>query len=147
MRRLIVILGVILAAAVVGAPAVAQQEDDLVVVVNAYNPFITITEDDLARIFLKKRGTWMNEQDAFPVDQTEASAVRRRFSARVLKKDVDSVKRYWQQQVFSGKAVPPPALDGDAAVLEFVRAHPYGVGYVSRSANLGDNVKVIAVTR
>ena len=62
-------------------------------------------------------------------------------------RDTGSVKSYWQQQVFSGRAVPPPALDTDAAVLEFVRQHPYGVGYVSASTPLTSEVRVIVVVR
>ena len=125
----------------------ADESGEYYVVVNAFNPFTSITAEDLSRIFLKKRATWMNEQEAFPVDQHEQSAVRRTFSARVLNKDVASVKQYWQQQVFSGRAVPPPALESDEAVLEFVRSHPYGIGYVSRSATLGANVRTISVTK
>jgi ABC-type phosphate transport system substrate-binding protein len=128
-------------------PARADESGDYVVIVNAFNPFTTMTQEDLAKMFLKKRVTWMNEQEAFPVDQHEQSAVRRLFSARVLNKDIAAVKQYWQQQVFSGRAVPPPVLEGDEAVIEFVRSHPYGIGYVSRSATLGANVRTIAVTR
>jgi hypothetical protein len=49
--------------------------------------------------------------------------------------------------IFSGKAVPPPALDTDAAVVEFVRRNPYAVGYVSPTTVLGSDVRVIVVTR
>jgi len=128
------------------APLQAQDKD-FVVIVNAFNPFVTIRADDLSRIFLKKSGTWSNGQAAQPVDHPEGSNLRRRFTARVLNRDTGSVKSYWQQQVFSGRAVPPPALDSDAAVLEFVRLHPYAVGYVSASTALTSEVRVIAVVR
>jgi ABC-type phosphate transport system substrate-binding protein len=123
------------------------QDKDFVVVVNAFNPFVTIRYDDLSRIFLKKTAVWSNGQAAQPVDQPENSALRRRFTARVLNRDTGSVKSYWQQMVFSGKAVPPPALESDAAVLEFVRQHPYAVGYVSASTPLTSDVRIIAVVR
>jgi len=126
---------------------VAAQDKDFVVIVNAFNPFITIRADDLSRIFLKKSATWSNGQAAQPVDQPEGSTLRRRFTARVLNRDTASMKSYWQQQVFSGRAIPPPALDTDAAVLEFVRQHPYAVGYVSATTTLTSEVRVIAVVR
>ena len=144
-RAVFLFAAVLALVAVNGRPAQAEQENEFIVVVNTFNPFVTISEEDLAQIFLKKRVTWSNEQEAFPVDQAETATIRRRFAARVLKKDVESLKRYWQQQVFAGKAVPPPALAGDAAVIEFVRAHPYGVGYVTRGTTLGDNVRAIRV--
>ena len=140
------LLGLALVAGVLAAPVHAQDKD-FVVIVNAFNPFVTIRTDDLSRIFLKKTATWSNGQTAQPVDQSEGSNLRRRFTARVLNRDTGSVKSYWQQQVFSGRAVPPPALDTDAAVLEFVRQHPYGVGYVSASTPLTSEVRVIAVVR
>ncbi len=140
------LIGLALVAGVLAAPVHAQDKE-FVVIVNAFNPFVTIKADDLTRIFLKKTATWGNGQTAQPVDQAEGSNLRRRFTARVLNRDTGSVKSYWQQQVFSGKAVPPPALDNDAAVLEFVRQHPYGVGYVAASTPLTSEVRVIAVVR
>lgn len=144
MNRTLIALAVVAGAFM--APLHAQDKD-FVVIVNAFNPFITIKADDLSRIFLKKTATWSNGQAAQPVDQSEGSNLRRRFTARVLNRDTGSVKSYWQQQVFSGRAVPPPALDNDAAVLEFVRQHPYGVGYVAASTPLTSEVRVIAVVR
>ena len=144
MKRILIALAVV--AGAFTAPLHAQDKD-FVVIVNAFNPFVTIRADDLSRIFLKKTVTWGNGQAAQPVDQPEGSNLRRRFTARVLNRDTGSVKSYWQQQVFSGKAVPPPALDSDAAVLAFVRQHPYAVGYVSASTPLTTEVRVIAVVR
>lgn len=144
MKRVLITLALV--TGVLTAPAQAQDKD-FVVIVNAFNPFVTIRYDDLSRIFLKKSVTWSNGQAALPVDQPEGSNMRRRFTARVLNRDTGSVKSYWQQQVFSGRAVPPPALDSDAAVLEFVRQHPYAVGYVSASTPLTTEVRVIAVVR
>lgn len=144
MKRILIVLA--LAAGVLTAPARAQDKD-FVVIVNSFNPFVTIRADDLSRIFLKKSATWSNGQAAQPVDQPENSTLRRRFTARVLNRDTASLKSYWQQQVFSGRAVPPPALESDAAVLEFVRQHPYSVGYVSASTPLTSEVRVIAVVR
>ena len=141
-----ILIGLALLAGALTGPARAQDKD-FVVVVNAFNPFVTIRYDDLSRIFLKKTATWSNGQAAQPVDHPEGSTLRRYFTARVLNRDTGSVKTYWQQQVFSGKAVPPPALDSDAAVLEFVRQHPYGVGYVSASTPLPSDVRVIALVR
>ena len=143
MKRTLIALAVV--AGAFTAPLHSQQEKEFVVIVNAFNPFITIRSDSLSRLFLKKSTTWSNGQEAQPVDQSEASTLRRRFTSRVLNRDTESVRSYWQQMVFSGRAVPPPALDNDAAVVEFVRQHPYAVGYVSPTTLLPSDVRVITV--
>jgi len=141
------LMGLVLAASVVVAHPARAQDKDYIVIVNSFNPFVTIRAEDLSHLFLKKAQTWANGQAAMPVDQREDSPLRRRFTARVLNKDSMSLKSYWQQMVFSGKAVPPPALDSDAAVLEFVRRNPYAVGYVSAATPLSSDVRVLAVVR
>lgn len=140
-------MGLALAATLIGARPAAAQDKGYVVIVNTFNPFTSIAAEDLSKIYLKKLATWSNGQAAMPVDQAETSPLRKRFAASVLNKDLGSLNSYWQQMIFSGKAVPPPALDDDAAVVEFVRHNPYAVGYVSSSASLGNDVRVIAVTR
>ena len=145
MRKLMAAL-LVVGAAVFARPASAQ-EKDFVVIVNAFNPFVTIKVQDLSQLFLKKSGTWSNGQPAMPVDQAETSPLRRKFTTRILNRDVDAVRSYWQQMVFSGKAVPPPVLDSDAAVVEFVRHNPYAVGYVSPTTQLTADVRVIALYR
>ena len=140
-------MGLALAATLIGSRPLAAQDKGYVVIVNSFNPFTSIAADDLSKIYLKKLATWSNGQTAMPVDQAATSPVRKRFAASVLNKDLGALTSYWQQMIFSGKAVPPPALDTDAAVVEFVRHNPYAVGYVSSTATLGSDVRVIAVTR
>ena len=127
------------------AAAQVQPPKEFVVVVNTFNPFVVIRGEDLARLFLKKDTVWMNGQTAFPVDQAETAQVRERFVSNVLRKNMSAVRSYWRQRVFNGEAVPPPALDTDEAVLEFVRRNPYAVGYVSATTPLGASIKAIRV--
>lgn len=61
-------------------------------------------------------------------------------------KSVPSIKAYWQKMIFSGKATPPPELDSDSRILEYVRNNSDAIGYVSAGANLGSGVKVLRVT-
>ena len=145
MRRMLI--GLLLAMTAVLSRPLQAQNKDYVVVVNSFNPFVVIRAEDLSRIFLKKQSAWSNGQPALPVDQREDSPLRRRFTARVLNREVASVQSYWQQMIFSGRAVPPPTVESDAAVIEFVRQNPYGVGYVSASAELTSDLRVIAVVR
>jgi hypothetical protein len=71
--------------------------------------------------------------------------VRRLFSESVLGKTIREVDSYWQGQVFSGKASPPPILGSDQAVVDFVRRTTGAVGYVSSSANT-EGVRVLTIS-
>jgi ABC-type phosphate transport system substrate-binding protein len=116
------------------------------VVVNATNQASQLSRDQISRLFLKKHTMWSDGTTVLLVDQAESSPVRRAFTAAVHRREVMSVKRYWQQMIFSGRAVPPPERRSDAAVLEFVRMHDTAIGYVSANAPLDDRVKVVEIT-
>ena len=86
--------------------------------------------------FLKKRTRWGDAQVIRPVDLSASSAVRRRFSDQVLGRSLDAVRRYWNQQVFSGRGVPPPQVNNEAAVVEYVLTHPGSIGYVTAGTDI-----------
>ena len=115
------------------------------VVVNASNPVSSMSRDEVSRLFLKKGNAWPNGQAAQPVDLSKDSATRKAFSRTVLGRDVAAVESYWQQAIFSGRAVPPAEKGSDAEVMAFVRANPGAIGYVSGTGDLGSSLKELAV--
>lgn len=127
------------------APTLGAQAAAFRVVVHASNTVTELSKAELARIFLKKTTTWADGKPALPVDLGPQSPVRRGFSQRVLQRDVAAAKTYWQQMIFSGRAVPPPEKPSEAEVLAFVRTNPGAVGYVSADAALGDGLKHVTV--
>ena len=135
----------VLAAALVLAGSRTAQAQDYVVVVNAANPAASVSKAEASNIFLKKAAKWSHGAAAQPVDQQKSSAVRDAFSKGVHGKPASAIASYWQQQIFSGKDVPPAEKGSDAEVLAFVRANPGAVGYVSAGADLGAGVKSIPV--
>lgn len=114
------------------------------VIVHPSNPATSITREQLAQIFLKKATAWPGGKRAVPVDQTEGSAARMAFSKTVLQKTVSEVKAFWQQQIFSGRSVPPVEKTSDGQVLSFVLGNELAVGYVSDGADTG-SAKVLRV--
>jgi ABC-type phosphate transport system substrate-binding protein len=94
----------------------------------------SLTKVAVSAIFLKKTPKWEDGTPVVAVDQTEQSAVRSLFSSSVHGKSVAAVKSFWQQQIFSGRDVPPVEKRSDAEVLEFVRSTPGAVGYVADGA-------------
>jgi ABC-type phosphate transport system substrate-binding protein len=114
------------------------------VIVNPSNPMSSISRDDLSRILLKKTTKFPDGRSASPVDLPLNSSVREAFSKDVHGKPASAVEAYWQQQIFSGKDVPP-AQKNEAGAVDFVRSTSNGVGYVSSGTDT-DGAKVISVT-
>jgi ABC-type phosphate transport system substrate-binding protein len=117
-----------------------------VVVVNDQNGSDTVSRTIVSRFFLKKAARWDNGAAVLPVDLPANSPIRDAFSREVLAKSVSSIRAYWQQQIFSGRDVPPPEKGDDAAVLEFVQSNPSAIAYVSAGATLPRGVKQLTVT-
>jgi ABC-type phosphate transport system substrate-binding protein len=106
------------------------------VIVHPSNPVTHISYELLMQAFFKRTTRWNDGQTIRPVDLRADSPVRREFSNRVLKRSVMAVRSYWQQRIFSGRELPPPELDSDAAVLRFVQSSPGAIGYVSANTHL-----------
>jgi ABC-type phosphate transport system substrate-binding protein len=107
-------------------------------------PVSTLAKKDASAIFLKKTAKWEDGTPVLVVDQVATSPVRESFTTAVHGKSVAAIRSFWQQQVFSGRDVPPLEEKSDAQVLTFVRTKPGAIGYVSDTAQL-TGVKVIEV--
>ena len=142
MKPTFVLLAGLLALTADPAPSPAQ---DFAVIVNVSNPISTLSKDEVAKLFLKKTISWSSGQSASPVELPVTAKVRESFAREVLNKSVAQVRSYWQQQIFSGRDVPPPEKPTEDDVLAFVRANPNAIGYVSRTANMGRGVKVVVL--
>lgn len=138
-------IAAVVIASILAFPVVGQAQDaDLKIVGNAGTTPESISEKDLARIFLKKKSKWPDGHSAEPVGQKRAPELRERFSQEILGMSLDMVESHWQAQVFSGRGTPPRTLTGDAEVVDFVRRNPGAVGYVTGQA-VTSGVNVIRV--
>jgi ABC-type phosphate transport system substrate-binding protein len=123
-----------------------MRRDGYVVIVNEQNGVPSAPRVLVSRFFLKKASHWDSGSLVLPVDLPAESLVRVAFSRHVLGKSVGSIKAYWQQQIFSGREVPPPEKPDEADVLEFVKANRDAIAYVSPDAVLPRGVRVLIVT-
>jgi ABC-type phosphate transport system substrate-binding protein len=128
------------------APVAAQEANRIRVIVSADNPVEKLERPEVVRMFLGQVTSWRNGTKARPVDQSMTSLVRKDFSSAVLRQSLLVVKNYWQQQIFAGRAEPPPVRDTDARVVEFVLATPGAIGYVSEGYAYPKGVKALAVS-
>lgn len=112
------------------------------VIVHPSAGFDSLTEDDVARIFLGKSKSFPGGAQAVPVNQNEGAAARDKFNEGVCKKNSSQYKAYWSQLVFTGKGTPPKDAGDDVAVKALVAANPNMIGYVDSSA-VDATVKVV----
>lgn len=131
-------------ATVLIAAAAPLQAQEFKVIVNSANSTSELTADVATKVFLKQSLKFPNGTVAQPVDLGKAAPARVAFTRAVLGRAVGAVESYWQQQIFSGKDVPPPAKASDDDVIAFVKANPGAIGYVSGGAPLA-GVKVVTV--
>jgi ABC-type phosphate transport system substrate-binding protein len=139
-------LAIVIALVVGFSVATPAAQPSFAVIVHGKNRARALDKVTVADAFLKKRTQWSDESVILPVDLPRSSAVRRQFSEGVLGRSVESVRTYWNRQVFSGRSVPPPELESDDAVIQYVSKNPGAIGYISANANLKDaNVKIVEV--
>ena len=142
--KLYMLCAVILALALPLGQVFAQGHGGYKVVVNPSISAGSFSRDELSRIFLKKTGKFHDGHAASPVDLPSSSGVRDAFSRDVHGKPTSAVEAYWQQQVFSGREVPPPEKTEGGAV-DFVRSNSNGIAYVSPGTDT-EGLKVVNIT-
>ena len=86
----------------------------------------------------------MNSSDGWWPGEGTGNVRWEGFSKSIHGKTAAAVKSYWNQQIFSGREVPPVEKKSDAEVLSFVRSTPGAIGYVSDTAST-DGVRVVTI--
>jgi ABC-type phosphate transport system substrate-binding protein len=141
MKRFLIAL---LALVALGGASREANAQDFKVIVNSANATEELTADQAAKIFLKQATKFPAGAAATPVDQAKGAAVRAAFSKAVLGKSVAAVETYWQQQIFSGKDVPPATKASDDDIVAFVKGNAGAIGYVSAGTAVA-GVKVVSI--
>lgn len=118
---------------------------EVAVIVHPSVSVVSMTDEEVARIFLGKSTSFPGGGQAVPINQDEGSPVRDKFNEAVCKKNASQYKAYWSQLVFTGKGTPPKDAGKDAAVKALIAASPNMIGYVDASA-VDASVKVVFKT-
>lgn len=146
MKRIRSVFPLIATIGVLSFPLAARAQE-FTVIVNASNPVSSLPRDDVAKLFLKKTIAWQSGKAVAPVELPPAAKAREAFARTVLNKSIAQVKSYWQQQIFSGRDVPPPEKQSENDVVAFVRSNPGAIGYVSKGVDIGRGVKPLSVVQ
>ncbi len=102
---------------------------------------VQLRTEDLARIFLKQRRFWDDNEPIVPLNREPGSAAREVFSRRVLGDESARFGEYWNRQYFQG-VFPPATLSSDAAVKRYVAVDRNAIGYIS-VGEVDDSVRVV----
>jgi hypothetical protein len=136
-------LFVVAAIVILASLSASAQGRGYKIVVNTSNPVTSISREELSHIFLRKSLKFSDGRSASPVDLQANSSVREVFSKDIHHKAASAVDAYWQQQIFSGKDIPPPQKSEKLA-LDFVRSNGNGISYVSAGAST-EGLKVLTI--
>lgn len=115
-----------------------------VMIVNKENPVNGITRAEAANYFLGKATMWVSGGKILVVDQKKSTPAGAAFLKKIVKMEESSFKNLWVEKMLSGEAVPPVTKNSDAEVLEYVKANPGAIGYIS-SSSPRDGVKVVSI--
>lgn len=113
---------------------------DIVVIVGNGNDNITISKEDLERIYLGKLATFPNGAVAYPLDNL--SPEKESFYRQITGKNLIQIRAYWSKMVFSSAGQPPRAILSDSEVLSIVASNPNTIGYIDR-AHLAPGVHIV----
>jgi ABC-type phosphate transport system substrate-binding protein len=144
MRAAGCILALALVVIGIASTSVAGDDAGFKVIVHPDNTVDSVDRDFLRDVYLKKATEWGNGETVHPLDLAESFPARDKFTARVIRKTPAQLRAYWNQQIFSGKGVPPPESDSIRGVIAYVLSHRGAVGYIPADADPG-KAKVIKV--
>jgi ABC-type phosphate transport system substrate-binding protein len=131
-------LACVLTLAIVLAASTSGAEDHAFkVIVNPDNGVDGVEHEFLRDAYLKKIVGWDDGTTIRPIDLTAHHPVRERFDDQVLHKTPAQLRAYWTQQIFSGKAVPPPEADSVADAIAYVLQNKGAIAYVPAEVDTG----------
>jgi len=133
------------ALAAVGLLTLAQAASaQIAVIVNPKSQMASMTQEQVAAIFLGKNNRLPSGATAVPADLPESSAVRDQFYSKAAGKSSAQVKATWARLTFSGKATPPREMTTASDVKKHVASNVDAIGYIEQSA-VDNTVKVVLV--
>jgi ABC-type phosphate transport system substrate-binding protein len=112
------------------------------VIVNTDVEVTSITQAEIARIYLGKKTFWDSGARIEPSLLDEDSPLTASFLEENLKKTVRQFRAYWKRHLFSGQGAAPKTFATSKQVADFVAANPGAIGIVDGSYT-DDRVKFI----
>ena len=115
------------------APSLARPAELTIAVIVHPSRRAILSEEDVARIFLRKQRFWPDGSPIVPLNREAGSKLREIFSQRIFGSSSEALAGYWNEQYFLGM-FPPATLSSTLAVKRYVAAEPNAIGYVESAA-------------
>lgn len=135
-------LSLFLAAALPSATIAGDVPPPLVVIVHPDSGVDALSRGDAVNIFMGRYRRLPSGIVAFPIDVGDHSAVRERFYARLVGKDLAAIDAYWARLVFSGQTAPPLRVPDATTAVHLVAGNRAAIAYVDAAA-VDARVKVV----
>ena len=128
MRSLIIIRSFLIGSILVSVSPVAANPQRLIVIANPGTP--ALNEQVLQRVYLGKTME-IDGSPIVPVNMTGDSSQRQAFMELVMKQGNEKYSSYWTVRHYIGKGTAPREFSTINEVIEFIKATPGAVGYVT----------------
>lgn len=122
----------------------ASVRADVVVIVGLENPITSLTTEQVARIFLRKKSDLPAGVVLEPVDQPKGS-LRDSFYLQYIGMTRARINAYWAQRVFTGASQPPLQPTAEQPPLSLIAQSNRRIGYADNT-QLTTEVRVVKIT-
>ena len=119
----------------------AKDAQDILVIMNNASSVKSITEDELADLFLKRRQYFGNGEKAVPINSTNTT-LRNDFRQRVLRMSASDEDRFWHNHTIRTGGTPPLVFSQPLKAVFKLRN---GISYVYRSEMIESVARVVLV--
>ena len=133
-----------LIAAILAVAAVSQAtaQESVKIIVNPDVEVSSLSQAQIARIYLGKRTFWESGSRISPSLLNEKSELTKLFLEESVRKTVRQYRAYWKRRLFSGQGTAPKTFALSEQVANYVADNPGAIGVVDASF-ADDRVKVI----
>lgn len=141
MQRLIRLFGL---AAILFFPGFSAASD-LVVIVNAQNPILQLTKNQLIDIYTGRYIAFPNGQSADPIDLADGIDIKNQFYQQLTGLSVSQINSYWARLRFTGRYLPPYQVSDGSSALSYVKKNASAIAYINlnKDVKMDPSVKIV----
>lgn len=105
---------------------------EVVAVVSAKSAVTSLTENQLADIYLGRSARFPDGTPAIPCDLAEDSPLREEFYTKLIGKSQSQIKAHWSKLIFTGRGQPPREMPTSESAKQLVIEKPNVICYIDR---------------
>lgn len=125
--------------------SIAAAQGSVKIIVNSEVEVASLSQAELARIYLGKKTLWDSGSRITPSLLNEKSPLTEAFLEESVKKTVRQYRAYWKRHLFSGKGTAPKTFASSSQVANYVADNPGAIGVVDATFE-DDRVKVVELS-